>query len=163
MKKAINKNKGFTLIELLIVVAIIGMLSAIVLGNLNASKEKSRDAQRIQTIRQIQTALELYRTDTGSYPNQDVSTASWPTGMETILDGYLSDIPDDPSGLNVAYYGTKASLFVLGCDEAGNGDFNNPLYEYLLTFETESSLSDKLPVLYTLSNPVDNTSCATNK
>lgn len=160
MKKTTTK-KGFTLVELLVVTALIAMLATIILASLDASKQRSRDAQRIQTIRQVQNALELYRTDNGSYPTQNVSTANWPTGMTTILTGYISEISEDPSGLNIAYYGAPSDLRFVGCGEPTTG--SAPLYDYLLTFETEGTLNESVPVLYTLSNPVDGTNCATNK
>jgi len=60
-------KKGFTLIELLVVIALIGILSTLVLANLNSARERSRDAQRKSDLRSIQTALRLYYNDKGSY------------------------------------------------------------------------------------------------
>lgn len=63
-----SKSKGFTLIELLVVISIIGMLSSIVLASLNSARAKSRDANRIETLKQIQNALVLYYDTAGHYP-----------------------------------------------------------------------------------------------
>jgi len=63
-----TKNKGFTLIELLVVVAIIGLLSTMAVVALNGARKKSRDAIRVADVKQIQTALEMYMMDQGSYP-----------------------------------------------------------------------------------------------
>jgi len=52
--------KGFTLIELLIVIAIIALLASVVLVSFPSSTAKSRDSNRIQELKQIQTALRLY-------------------------------------------------------------------------------------------------------
>ncbi|PLX21768.1 hypothetical protein C0584_01545 [Candidatus Parcubacteria bacterium] len=71
MKK--NNQKGFTLIELLVVIAIIGLLSTLAVVSLNNARTKSRDARRIADVKQIQTALELYFTDNGEYPDQPAS------------------------------------------------------------------------------------------
>jgi prepilin-type N-terminal cleavage/methylation domain-containing protein len=63
-----KKQQGFTLIELLVVIAIIGLLASVVLLALNSARAKSRDAKRVADIRQIQSGLELYFNDCGSYP-----------------------------------------------------------------------------------------------
>jgi prepilin-type N-terminal cleavage/methylation domain-containing protein len=67
--KLFNKNnRGFTLIELLVVVAIISLLSSVVMASLNTARAKARDAKRFSDLHQIQTALEMYYNDHGSYP-----------------------------------------------------------------------------------------------
>jgi len=63
-------KKGFTLIELLVVIAIIGVLSTLAVVALNSARQKSRDAKRVADVKQMQTALELYYSDTNSYPVQ---------------------------------------------------------------------------------------------
>ena len=63
-----NNKKGFTIIELLIVIAIIGLLATISIVSLNGARLKGRDAARLGNIKQIQTALEMYYNDQGSYP-----------------------------------------------------------------------------------------------
>lgn len=65
--KAKNK-KAFTLIELLIVIAIIGILSSIVLVNLNSARVKARDAARLSSIKSIQNALDAYFVANEHYP-----------------------------------------------------------------------------------------------
>lgn len=63
-----NFKKGFTLIELLIVIAIIGVLATLLMVNFIGVRQRARDAQRKSDLRQIQSALEIYRSDQGSYP-----------------------------------------------------------------------------------------------
>jgi len=61
MKNSIKSaQKGFTLVELMVVIAIIGILSAIILANFTTARSKSRDGQRISDISQIQYALAAY-------------------------------------------------------------------------------------------------------
>ena len=73
----LSRNHGFTLIELMVSITIMGILSTIVLGSLQQAKYKANDSKRIQEIRNIQTALELYYTDNGRYPSSD--NANWET------------------------------------------------------------------------------------
>jgi prepilin-type N-terminal cleavage/methylation domain-containing protein len=61
-------SRGFTLIEILIVVAIIGILAAVILSQLSIARENARDTQRRANLGQIQRAMELYYDDNFSYP-----------------------------------------------------------------------------------------------
>lgn len=101
----IKYRKGFTLIELLVVIAIIGILAAVVLVSLNSARSKSRDARRLADVRQLQTALELFYNDNGSYPSETTNTATPGDGaagftFATYLAAWpLAPIPaDNPSG-----------------------------------------------------------------
>lgn len=101
-----NKNtEAFTLIELVVVIAIIGLLAAIVLIALNQARVKSRDAKRVADIRQIQTALELYYSDNGAYPNIGcASTPSYGSCWATLLPSqYIGKMPYDPLNVSFAY------------------------------------------------------------
>lgn len=159
MKKKENKRKGFTLIELLVVVALIAMLATIIMAGLNESKKRSRDSQRLQTMRQVQTALELYVTENGDYPTSSKTGSQFSTGMESVLTGFLSDVLEDPSGLARAYYGPGDLLFA-GCGETNPSI--NPIYDYLLVFETEGTLPNTIPEYSVLGNGTGN-KCLTNK
>jgi len=77
-----KQNGGFTLIELLVVIAIIGILSSVVLASLNSARGKARDAYRKSSMKQVQTALELYLDSNNSYPS--TGGAWWGLSVFTI-------------------------------------------------------------------------------
>lgn len=120
MKKSIN-NKGFTLIELLVVISIISLLSSIVIASLNSAREKARDTKRLSDMRQIQTALELYRNTYGRYPDptSQADCGGWDSGGDgsfisaLVTNNFLPSTVLDPTINNAcgnyAYYRYPAS------------------------------------------------------
>jgi general secretion pathway protein G len=89
-----GKRGGFTLIELLIVVAVIGIISAIALPNLLNAIDKAKQKKSMSDIRSIGTALEAYATDTACYP---LAMANW-ASLKAILDPYFIRQPPDGDG-----------------------------------------------------------------
>lgn len=63
--KIMKKTRGFTLIELLVVIAIIGILSSIVLTNLNSARVKARIAAAQGTMQSLLPILTVC-TDAGA-------------------------------------------------------------------------------------------------
>lgn len=58
-------KKGFTLIELLVVIAIIGILSTVVLNNLNTARGKSANAAVKANLSNLRKEIELYYDTVG--------------------------------------------------------------------------------------------------
>ena len=58
-----REHGGFTLIELLVVIAIIGILSTIVLVNVNSARNKAKNAAIKGSLEQARVAAELYYDD----------------------------------------------------------------------------------------------------
>lgn len=89
-------RKGFTLIELLVVIALIGILSTLILANLNSARERSRDAQRKSDLRSVQTALRLYYNDYNIYPPVSEINAAWGGVWSKSGVTYMTILPNDP-------------------------------------------------------------------
>ncbi len=71
-----SKKDGFTLVELMVVIAIIGILSAIITANFAGAKSKARDAKRVSDLAQMQLALAGYFNACNAFPAADSSTYS---------------------------------------------------------------------------------------
>lgn len=85
--------RGFTLIEVIMAVGLVAVLSATAMSLLGrGSQQYGRDSRRQADLQTMASALEIYRTDNGSYPG----TMGWiPTMM---AGGYLKVGPTDPGG-----------------------------------------------------------------
>jgi prepilin-type N-terminal cleavage/methylation domain-containing protein len=75
-------REGFTLVEMLVVITIIGILASMVLAAVAKAKERSRETQCINNLRQIGTASRMYREE-----NRDL--LSWLSGGCDPLPGCL--------------------------------------------------------------------------
>jgi general secretion pathway protein G len=115
-------SPGFTLIELLVVIAIITILAGVVTVSIVRKPGEARVAATKLQIKQIQTALQVYRTEQGRYPTQE-------QGLEALVqkptldpvpqaypgEGYLesSAVPRDPWSREYIYLapGRKGELY----------------------------------------------------
>ncbi len=134
---------GFTLIELMVVVAIIGILTALVTVNLQDARERARDVQRKSDLKAIQQALELYKND--RIPQTYPATASWRTDLTT--GGYIKAIPADPtfasSGAWSDYVYTRGSdplLFTLVSCLENTADINKDPVDGCATYGVSYTL-----------------------
>lgn len=87
--KSSSCRQGFSLAELLVVLAVIGLITAIGFGSIAVARIKSRDNRRVADMKELQLGLALYYDVYRVYPAQ-----------LTILDDsgqkFLPSIPVDP-------------------------------------------------------------------
>ena len=63
-----SSRMAFTLIELLVIVAIIGVLAAVVIVNLDSAQARSRDTKRVSDLNEVAKTLQRYHADNGRFP-----------------------------------------------------------------------------------------------
>lgn len=89
---------GFTLLELLVVLAIMGLLAAIVAPQVLKYLGSSRSQTAKVQIQSISSALELYKLDVGRYPSADEGLAA------------LVAAPPNAAGWNGPYLKSASAL-----------------------------------------------------
>ncbi len=80
-----KRSKGFTLIELLIVVAIIGILAALLIPNAMTAMQRARQKGTMKDLTTVATYLMDYTTDRGSAPAWDGSAYTASSSVYTDL------------------------------------------------------------------------------
>ena len=127
------KHRGFTLIEVLVVVAILGILAAIVVPRIMDRPDEAKRVAAKADIGAIVQALKLYRLDNGTYPSTDqglMALVQKPAGNPAPSNWrqYLEHLPKDPWGGDYQYLspGVKGEIdvFSLGSDHARGGEGN---------------------------------------
>ena len=107
MNKQIADQSGFTLIELMVVVIILGILAGLVVPRIMERPGEAKQTKAKIQIESLETALKLYKLDTGRYPDteqglealvQVPETGTIPTKWRE--GGYLEKgkLPQDPWG-----------------------------------------------------------------
>lgn len=129
---SIRMMDGFTLIELLIVIAIIGILTALITTNLQGARSRARDLRRKSDLHSIEQSLRLYYNDAKGFPAGDASndyslngcgtvavptTCSWGGEFSTTNNVYMSVLPLDPSSsttqITYQYYSLDTDQYLI--------------------------------------------------
>lgn len=127
-----QKPRGFTLLELLVVLVVLGLLAGIVAPKYFTQLGKSEVKVARAQIEGLAKALDLYRLDTGHYPNTEQGLKALVTrpGEAPKWGGpYLQKgVPLDPWGRDYVYVApgenSEYDLLSLGKDgqPGGEGD-----------------------------------------
>lgn len=130
-----RSQRGFTLIEVLVVVFILGILAALVAPKMLGRTDDAKIAQTKLQMKNIETALKLYKLDSGLFPTTDqglealiTKPSTEPVPMKYKEDGYLekNKIPKDAWGNPFIYISPGAhgdfDIISYGADGKPGGD-----------------------------------------
>jgi general secretion pathway protein G len=139
------KRTAFTLVELILVVAILGILAAVVFPQFTAHAKTARESAAKDTLRTMRVQIELYKMEHNGVPpgyingaeaavvflqlqftgttklNGDVSAATVPAG-DYKYGPYIKNLPKNPfNGLTNIAYVAQATAFAAAADGSSSG------------------------------------------
>lgn len=112
MKNLLGNNAGFTLIEIMVVIVILGMLAVLVGPRIIGQTDDAKLADAKVQIKNLETALKLYKLDNGAYPSTEQGLQALVAQPATGVlpknyreGGYLENktVPKDPWGNDYIY------------------------------------------------------------
>jgi general secretion pathway protein G len=131
-------QRGFTLIEIMVVIVILGILAMYVAPKLMGRPDEAKQVRAKMDIAAMETALKLYKLDSGIYPGTEQGLQALVQRPESGVvpkkwrqGGYLekSKLPKDPWGNDYIYLspGLKGEFDIIsyGADGVPGGENEN--------------------------------------
>jgi general secretion pathway protein G len=132
---ATHTNRGFTLIEIMVVIVILGILASLIVPRIMDRPEEAKLLKARIQIESLETALKLYKLDSGVYPTTE-------QGLQALVEmpdsgtipkkwregGYLEKgtVPKDPWGNEFIYLSPGVNheyeIISYGADGVAGGD-----------------------------------------
>ena len=138
MLRTLKESRGFTLIELMVVIVILSLLAVLVGPKIIGRSDDAKVADAKVQIRNLETALKLYKLDSGNFPSTE-------QGLQALVakptvgkipnnyksEGYLENkaVPKDPWGNDYVYLSPGEhgdyDLYTFGADGVRGGEGKN--------------------------------------
>ncbi len=138
MNNALRDSRGFTLIEIMVVIVILALLAALVAPKIMGRSDDAKITVAKNQIRDIESALKLYKLDNGVYPSTEQGLAALITKPTVGVipknykaEGYLESkqVPQDPWKTDYIYLSPGEhgdyDLCSLGADSVKGGEGKN--------------------------------------
>jgi len=125
-------QRGFTLAEILIVMALIGILAAILIPNYSASVKRAKESVLKENLFQIRDAIEKYTYDKHKYP----------TSLEDLVrHRYLKRLPENP-------FTNKADWIPVYYEPAEDEDYDPDLAQAIVDIRVSIPSGEEQPGRY---------------
>jgi general secretion pathway protein G len=134
----VARDRGFTLIEIMVVIVILGILAMYVAPKLMGRPDEAKQVRAKMDIAAMETALKLYKLDSGIYPGTEQGLQALVQRPESGVipkkwrqGGYLEKgkVPKDPWGNDYIYLspGLKGEFDIIsyGADGVPGGENEN--------------------------------------
>ena len=138
MRNTLRDSRGFTLIEIMVVIVILALLAALVAPKIMGRSDDAKITVAKNQIRDIESALKLYKLDNGVYPSTEQGLAALITKPTVGVipknykaEGYLESkqVPQDPWKTDYIYLSPGEhgdyDLCSLGADSVKGGEGKN--------------------------------------
>lgn len=106
-----RRQGGFTVIEMLTVIAIIGVLAAIIFPVMASAKKKAKQTQCISNLHQIHVAVKAFQLDEHRYPDFIAGPVVWRNNQGVIGPEYNSGQFISLDNTTGVIFGRSMSLF----------------------------------------------------
>lgn len=116
------KNKGFSIVEILVVLAVLGIVTAIFVPRLLTSRLAANEAAALSGLKAIYSAVNMYYEDTNSYP-ENLADMVEPNSSISYIDAQLASGSKD--GYGYEYSSSAVQDFSLNANPVVPGNTGN--------------------------------------